>query len=308
MNPRRIILPGGAGFIGQHLARHLADLDYDITILTRTPRPDAPRIRHLRWDGQTPDPWTAALDGAHAVINLAGRSVNCRYTAKHKQEIYDSRLLPTKLLGDAIDACKSPPPVWFNASSATIYRDASDDRAMDETTGEIGHDFSMDVCKKWEAALDAAPTPHTRKVALRAAMVFGPGKGGVFAAFHLLTRLGLAGTLGHGRQWMSWIHVQDFCRAVQFLLDRPDLAGPVNLTAPSPVRNREFMQTFRDAAHRSIGLPATKWMLEIGAFFLRTETELLLKSRRVLPTRLSSAGFTFDFPDLKPALDDLESQ
>jgi uncharacterized protein (TIGR01777 family) len=307
MAPRRIILPGGAGFIGRHLAAWFAGLGDDVVVLTRRPAPDlGPRIRHLLWDGQTPGPWTDALDGAHAVVNLAGRTVNCRYIQRHKREIYDSRLIPTKLIGEAIAICKSPPPVWINASSATIYRDARD-RPMDEATGEVGHGFSVDVCQRWEAELAAADTPRTRKVALRSAMVFGPGKGGVFAAFRRLVRLGLGGTLGRGDQYVSWVHHQDFCRAVDFLLADQTLSGPVNVSSPNPVLNRDFMRTFRHVCRAPFGLPAARWMLEIGAFALRTETELLLKSRRVIPSRLLQAGFTFDFPDLPAAFAEIES-
>ncbi|MDB5319797.1 MAG: hypothetical protein JWN40_1428 [Phycisphaerales bacterium] len=283
MTPRTIILPGGAGYLGRHLAHYFAQHDYQIVILTRHSQPDTPRIRHLLWDGRTIGPWAAAFDNAHAVINLAGRSVNCRYTARNKKEIYDSRLRSTAVIGQVIAATKTPPPTWINASSATLYRDARD-RPMDELTGELGQGFSVDVCQKWEQTLNAAQTPHTRKIPLRSAMVFGPGKGGVFEAFHRIVRLGLGGTLGRGDQYVSWVHFQDFCRAVHFILDHPDLTGPVNVASPNPIPNKQFMRTLRQAAHKKIGLPATKWMLEIGALLLRTETELLLKSRRVIPT------------------------
>jgi uncharacterized protein (TIGR01777 family) len=303
----RIILPGGGGFLGRHLAGFFVDQDYDVVVLSRHARPDAPGVRHLVWDGCTLGSWASALDGARAVINLAGRTVNCRYTTKNRREIYDSRLQSTAVIGQAIAACAAPPPVWLNSSSATIYRDA-DDRPMDEATGELGTGFSVDVCQKWEAALNAAPTPRTRKVALRNAMVFGPGEGGVFEAFRRVVALGLGGTLGRGSQYVSWIHVRDFCRAVQFIMDddRPDpLQGPVNLASPHPVTNRDFMRTFRQVCHKRIGLPATRWMLEIGAFFLRTETELLLKSRQVVPGRLLASGFRFEFPELQRALEDV---
>jgi uncharacterized protein (TIGR01777 family) len=304
MTPRTIIFPGGAGYLGRHLADYFTSQDYNIIILTRHSQSDTPRIRHLIWDGRTIGPWAAHFDNAHAVINLAGRSVNCRYTARHKKEIYDSRLQSTAVIGEAIAAANNPPETWINASSATIYRDAYD-RPMDEATGEPGQGFSVDVCQKWEAALQAAPTPSTRKVALRSAMVFGPGHGGVFEAFHRIVKLGLGGTLGRGDQYVSWIHLHDFCRAVHFILDNPTLSGPVNVSSPNPIPNKQFMRTLRQAAHKKIGHPATKWMLEIGAFVLRTETELLLKSRRVIPTKLQAAGFHFDFPDLKPALEQI---
>jgi uncharacterized protein (TIGR01777 family) len=303
----RIILPGGGGFLGRHLAGFFVAQGYEVVVLSRRARPDVPGNRYLVWDGRALGPWATAFEGARAVINLAGRTVNCRYTAKNRQEIYDSRLQSTAVIGQAIAACAAPPPVWVNSSSATIYRDA-DDRPMDEATGELGTGFSVDVCRKWEAALDAAPTPRTRKVALRSAMVFGPGEGGVFEAFRRVVALGLGGTLGRGSQFVSWIHVRDFCRAVQFIMedDRPNpLQGPVNVASPHPVTNRQFMRIFRQACHKRLGLPATRWLLEIGAFFLRTETELLLKSRQVVPGRLLASGFQFEFPDLKSALEDV---
>jgi uncharacterized protein (TIGR01777 family) len=302
--PRTLILPGGAGYLGRHLAVFFAGLGYHVIILTRRPRPDTAAIRHLLWDGRTLGPWADAFDGAHAVINLAGRTVNCRYTARHKREIYDSRLFSTAVVGRAVAAARTPPKVWINSSSATIYRDARD-RPMDEFTGEPGHGFSVNVCQKWEAALDAAPTPHTRKIALRSAMVFGPGAGGVYEAFRRIAKLGLGGTLGSGDQFVSWVHLRDFCRAVRFMIDHDGLSGPVNLASPDPIPNRDFMRTLRRSLRKRIGLPATKWMLEIGAFVLRTETELLLKSRRVVPGKLLAARFEFDFPELGAALEDL---
>jgi uncharacterized protein (TIGR01777 family) len=304
MNRPTLILPGGAGYLGRHLSAYFVEHGYDVVILSRTPQKDAGPIRYLPWDGQTLGPWAAAIDGAAAAINLVGRTVNCRYTDKHKREIYDSRLPSTAVVGQAIAAAKDPPKVWINSSSATIYRDASD-RPMDDLTGEIGHGFSVDVCQKWEQALADADTPGTRKVALRSAMVFGSGEGGVFEAFHRIVRLGLGGTLGGGDQFVSWVHLQDFCRAVHFLIDDGRLSGPVNVSSPNPIPNREFMRTFRQACGKMIGLPAARWMLEVGAFALRTETELLLKSRRVVPTKLLDAGFAFEFPHLRPALDDI---
>jgi uncharacterized protein (TIGR01777 family) len=307
MGTRTIVMPGGAGFIGRHLSEYFVGRGYSVIVLSREARADTGGVRHVRWDGRTPGPWADVIDGAAAVVNLAGRTVNCRYTARNRAAIYDSRLASTRVIGEAIAAARNPPPVWINSSSATIYRDARD-RPMDETTGEIGSGFSVDVCQKWEGALDAAPTPQTRKVALRSAMVFGPGAGGVFGAFRRIVRLGLGGTLGRGDQYVSWVHVRDFCRAVEFLIDDGRLAGPVNVSSPNPVVNREFMRTFRDVCGAPIGLPAARWMLEIGAFALRTETELLLKSRRVVPRRLLDAGFTLEFPNLAQALADVERQ
>jgi uncharacterized protein (TIGR01777 family) len=295
----RIVLPGGSGFLGRSLARYFAAQGRDLVILSRREAPAAPGIRTIRWDGTALGDWRRELDGAAAVVNLAGRSVNCRYDERHRREIYDSRLRSTAVLGEAMAGCAAPPPVWINSSSATIYRDARD-RPMDEATGEHGTGFSVDVCERWEETFFSAPTPATRRVALRSPLVLGRGDG-VMAAFERIVRLGLGGTLGRGDQRVSWVHVEDFVRSVEWLLEHP-LEGPVNCAAPGPVTNREFMAALRRAYHQPVGLPAAEWMLEIGAFFLRTETELLLKSRWVLPKRLLESGFRFRYPDLPSAL------
>ncbi len=301
---KRIVIPGGTGFLGRYLAEYFAARGYEIVVLTRTPQPDASPARQVAWDGATPGAWAKELDGAAAVINLAGRSVNCRYHETNRRAIYDSRLHSTAAIGAAIAQCAQPPRVWLNSSSATIYRDARD-RAMDEATGDIGTGFSVDVCQQWEQAFAAAVTPHTRKVALRTAIVFGHGSGGPFEAFHRLVRLGLGGRQGDGAQYVSWIHSEDFARAIVWLLEHEELSGAFNLAAPQPLPNHEFMRAFRQACGQPIGLPAMEWMLEFGAFFLRTETELLLKSRRVVPRRLLESGFQFNFPDWRAAVDNL---
>lgn len=313
---RRLVIPGGNGYLGRLVADWFAKKGWTVAVLTRTKAagpsggtsPQAPTgpVQKLAWDGKSLGPWASAVDGADVVLNLAGRTVNCRYTAANKREIYASRLDSTRVVGEAIAAAESPPPLWLNAASATIYRHA-EDRPMDEATGEHGTGFSVDVCQQWEAAFFAAPTPAgTRKVALRSAMVMGPGSDGVFGAFHGIVRKGLGGTLGKGTQYVSWVHIDDFCRALEFLIDAPArLDGVVNISVPNPVPNRQFMAALRRAAGVKIGLPATRWMLEIGAFFLRTETELLLKSRQVVPGKLSAAGFTFDHADWPAAAIDL---
>lgn len=237
----------------------------------------------------------AELESADTVLNLAGRSVNCRYNEKNRADILNSRVNSTRILGHAIANCAKPPRVWLNSSTATIYRHA-EDHPMDDETGEIGSGFSVGIALAWETEFFEANLPQTRRVALRTAMVMGPQPGGPFVVFHRLARLGLGGTLGSGKQMVSWIHDEDFCRAIQWLIDRDDVTGPINVCAPHPVPNREFMREVRLAARAPFGLPATRWMLEIGAIFLRTETELPLKSRWVLPTRLQAAGFTFRHP------------
>jgi uncharacterized protein (TIGR01777 family) len=252
------------------------------------------------------------LDGANVVVNLAGRSVNCRYNAENRRLIKESRVDSTRVVGQAIAQARQPPPVWLQMSTATIYAHRFD-AANDEASGIMGGlepdtpdtwRFSIEVATAWEQALDGAVTPHTRKVKLRSAMVMSPDRGGVFDVLLGLVRRGLGGTAGNGRQYVSWIHGQDFVRAIDWLIEH-DLEGPVNLAAPNPVPNAEFMRALRQAWGSRFGLPAARWMLEVGAVFMRTETELVLKSRRVVPGRLLQAGFTFDFPDWPAAALDL---
>jgi len=307
MSGQRVVLAGGSGFLGRTLARFLAARDYEVVILSRNPLRFELPGRQAHWDGRATSAWAEQLEGAQAVVNLAGRSVNCRYTEANRLAILDSRVEPTRVLGEAIGQCARPPRVWLNSSTATIYKH-SFDRAMDQATGEIAATpeakdaFSVEVALAWEAALERAHTPGTRKVALRTAMVLGPGEGGVFRVLRRLVRFGLGGAMAGGRQFVSWVHEEDFCRTLQWLIDRDDLAGPVNVAAPRPVTNREMMRTFRRLCGVPIGLPATRWMLELGAFFLRTETELILKSRRVIPGRLTESGFAFRWARLEEAL------
>jgi uncharacterized protein (TIGR01777 family) len=265
------------------------------------------------WDGESLGEWTRALDSADVVINLAGRSVNCRYTDANRREIKESRVRSTQAIGRAIAQASRPPGLWINASTATIYRHALD-RPMDEATGELGGGepgapstwrFSIDVATGWEQAFLSAPTPATRKIALRSAMVMSPDRGGIFDTLRGLVMRRLGGRAGSGRQFVSWIHELDFVHAVDFLIVGPDLMGCINVCSPNPLPNRDFMAALRRACGVHLGLPATKWMLELGAIFLRSETELILKSRRVVPGRLLEAGFTFRYPDWPEAAEDL---
>ena len=307
----RIVIAGGTGQIGGILARHFFDRGHSVTVLAR--HVAVAPWRTVRWNGRTLGAWSVEIDGADAVINLAGRSVNCRYTDRTRRAILDSRVYSTRVVGLAIEQAVSPPPVWLNASTATIYRHALD-RPMDEASGEIGGGeagadaswrFSVEVATAWEGALFEAQTPNTRKVALRAAMVMSPDRGGIFDMLLRLTRVGLGGRAGPGTQYVSWIHDVDFVRAIEYLLTRADLDGAVNLSSPEPLPNADFMRYLREAAGVRIGLPAARWMLEIGAALMRTETELVLKSRRVVPRRLLDAGFMFEFPEWAKAAKDL---
>ena len=307
----RIVIPGGSGQVGTVLARHFHAQGHEVTVLARHP---VSRPWHvLRWDGRDTGDWIAVLDGADIVINLAGRNVNCRYHQKNRRDIMESRVDATRAVGRAIALAARPPALWMNAGTATIYRHALD-RPMDEATGELGGDeadapstwrFSIDVAKKWEESFFAMPTPATRKIVLRSSMIMSPDRGGVFDVLLRLVRFGLGGASGSGKQFVSWIHDADFLRAIEFLIANPQMDGPVNVCAPTPLPNREFMRALRAAYGMPVGLPAAKWMLEVGAVFLRTETELILKSRRVVPGRLRNAGFQFQFPAWPAAAHDL---
>jgi uncharacterized protein (TIGR01777 family) len=302
---KRIVLPGGNGFTGRILSRYFATRGWDVVVLSRSPGRAENASRTFQWNGESLGDWAGELDGADVVVNLAGLSVNCRYNAANRQRIYDSRLKPTALLGEAIARCAHPPRVWLNSSTATIYRHA-EDRPQDEATGEIGSGFSVDVAQQWERTFFDAPVPSTvRRVAMRSAIVLGTQKGTAFDILRSLACKCLGGRMGTGRQMVSWIHEHDFARAVEFLIDHPSLDGVVNIASPHPLSNREMMKTLRKLAGVPFGLPATRWMLEIGAVFLRTETELILKSRWVLPARLQQAGFTFEYPDFENAAAEL---
>jgi hypothetical protein len=327
--PLRIVIPGGSGQVGNALSRHFQSAGHHVTVLTRGPF--AAPWQTVHWDGLTEGSpmngsWVETLDGADVVINLAGRSVNCRYNLRNRTEIYNSRILTTRLLGQVFSRLANPPRLWMNASTATIYRHSLD-QPMDEASGELGGyelispgllgrprrapdswNFSISVAKDWEAEFFTTWTPHTRKIALRSAITLCPTPGNAFEAFLNLVRFSLGGQQGNGRQFVSWIHELDFCRAVDFLIQREDLDGPVNLASPNPLPNREFMLGLRDAWGMPNGFPAPALAIEIAAFFLRTESELVLKSRRVVPTRLLDAGFKFEFPHWPEAADDLVRQ
>jgi uncharacterized protein (TIGR01777 family) len=306
-----IVIPGGSGQVGTVLARAFHGDGHDVVVLSR--HPEARPWRVVVWDGATAGNWTREIDGSDVVINLAGRSVNCRYNAANRRQMIDSRVQSTRVVGQAIANASRPPRVWLQASTATIYAHRYD-VANDEASGVLGGDevdapdtwrFSIDVARAWEQAFEEATTARTRKVALRSAMTMSPDAGGIFDTLMSLVRRGLGGRAGDGRQFISWIHHEDFVRAIRWLIDHDDIAGVVNVASPHPLPNAAFMRTLRDAANIAIGLPASRWMLEIGAVFMGTETELILKSRRVVPARLLERGFAFKFPLWQDAARDL---
>src|SRR5438445_3342343 len=307
----KIIIPGGSGYVGTVLARAFHKQGDEVVVLSRTPASKPWRV--VAWDGETLGEWVAEFESADAIINLAGQSVNCRYTDENRRIITESRLNSTKVVGEAIAQAWTPPRVWLQASTATIYEHRYD-APNDEVTGILGGAepnapdtwrFSIDVATSWERALKESPTPNTRRIAMRTAIVMHPDHGSPFDILLRLVRFGLGGQAGDGRQFMSWIHEQDFVRAVLWLIEHRDFEGPVNLASPNPLTNAEFMRALRSAWGISIGLPATEWMLELGAFLLGSETELILKSRRVVPAKLLQSGFEFHFPRSPDAARDL---
>jgi uncharacterized protein len=311
VRPLRIVIPGGSGQVGNILAQHFHLKGDSVVVLSRNFFPAPWRV--VVWDGENPGKWVGELERTDIVINLAGRSVNCRYSTANRREIMDSRTQSTRVLGEAMNQVAHPPRLWMNAGTATIYRHALD-RPMDEFTGELGGNephvpsswrFSTDVAKGWEECFFAADTPSTRKVALRSAMTMGPHAGSIFDVLLRLVRFGLGGASGSGKQFVSWIHEADFVRAIDHLIAKEEMTGRINIAAPGPLPNSEFMGALRQAWGRRVGLSAAEWMLEIGAIILRTETELILKSRRVVPGRLLETGFQFRFPDWPSAAQDL---
>lgn len=307
----KIVIPGGTGQVGTVLARAFVADGHDVAVLSRGTA-TAP-WRTVYWDAETVGDWAAEFDGADVVINLAGRSVNCRYGVKNRRLIRDSRINSTRAVGQAIARATRPQRVWLQASTATIYAHRFD-ADNDEATGILGGAevdapdtwrFSIEVAKAWEQAAMEAFVPETRRVLLRSAMTMSPDTGGVFDVLLGLVRKGLGGSSGDGRQYVSWIHDVDFCRAVNWIIDHEDLNGPINLTSPNPLHNTDFMNALRAAWGINFGLPAPTWMIEIGTFFMRTESELVLKSRRVVPGRLLESGFKFKFPTWAQAATDL---
>lgn len=315
MKNKKIILAGGTGFIGQEMTKFFGK-ENEVVILTRQLKnvktnrnefdsltdADLKNIRFVKWDGKTAENWYPELESADLVINLSGKSVNCRYNEKNKKEIFDSRTDAVKAIGEAINKCKQPPPLWINSSSATIYRHATD-RPQDEYTGEMQDDFSVQVCKRWEKAFYEQQTPATRKAALRMAITLGPG--GILIPYFNLLKFGLGGKQASGRQMYSWVHAEDTCRMIEWIFDHKEIEGTFNCSSPNPVANSEFMKTLRKVTGHKFGLPAFEWMLRLGAPVIGTEVELVLKSRWVIPTKILETGFTFKYPLLEDALADI---
>jgi uncharacterized protein (TIGR01777 family) len=297
---KKLVIAGGSGFLGNAIVNHFKNKFKDIVILTRNAIPNTDTVRYVTWDAKTLGDWQQELEGCDVLINMAGRSVDCRYTDTNKKTIMDSRVDSTQVLNKAVAAQQNPPKIWFNSSTATIYRHAMD-MEMGEENGEIGTGFSVSVAQAWEKTFFEGHTPKTRKVALRTSIVLGKN-GGALTPIKTLAKLGMGGKQGTGEQKFSWIHVDDFVRSIDYIIKNEELNGPINIVAPKPTNNTKLMQEVRKAVGIGFGLPSPKWLLEIGAILIRTETELILKSRNVVPTKLLNHGFTFKYPTLNAAL------
>ncbi|MFP3834837.1 TIGR01777 family oxidoreductase [Chryseobacterium sp. SIMBA_028] len=286
----KIIIAGGTGFLGENLEKNFAEKGNQVYILTRTPK----RENEIYWDAKNMGEWKNILEQADVLINLTGKSVDCRYHEKNKKEIYTSRIDSTKVLQEAMNLCAVKPKVWLNASSATIYVH-SEKHLNTENSGVIGDDFSMNICKSWEHEFFKIKNEETRKVALRTSIVLG-NNGGAFPKLRMITKFGLGGKQGRGNQMVSWIHIKDFCRAVEWIIQNENMSGAINITAPNPISNEEMMRKLRKQTNIPFGMNAPVWQLEIASIFLKTETELLLKSRNVYPENLMKSGFRFLYP------------
>lgn len=296
---KTIIIAGGSGFLGQVLETYFSKKGYAIKVLTRNPKRD----NDILWNAKDLGDWTKHLENSETLINLTGKSVDCRYTESNKKEIYNSRIDSTNLLGLAINLCEIPPKTWINSSTATIYKHSLS-KQMTEKNGDIGDDFSMDIAKSWEKTFYEITTPKTRKIALRSSIVMGK-KGGALIPLKRLTKFGLGGKQASGLQKVSWIHELDFARSIEFLMNRNDLKGNFNLSVRKPTDNKTLMKTLRRTMNIPIGVSHPSWLLKLGARLIGTETELVLKSRNVIPERLLNNGFDFMYEDIDLALYDL---
>lgn len=299
---KKLIIAAGTGFLGQVLVDHFKDSFDEIVILTRRKSENKNNIKYVNWNAKTFSGWEKELENTTVLINLAGKSVDCRYNKKNKQEIFNSRIESTKILNEAVLQCENPPKHWLNSSTSTIYR-FSLDKQMDETTGEIGNDFSMNIAKSWEKAFFETKTPKTLKTALRTSIVLGKN-GGAFIPLKTLAKLGFGGKQGKGNQFISWIHEEDFARAVAFVIENK-LENEINIVSPNPIRNVDFMSKLRKAVGMPFGISQPEWLLEFGSKIINTETELVLKSRNVIPKHLQENGFTFNYESVDKTFENL---
>lgn len=299
----KLVIAGGTGFLGDVCVNYFREKYNEIIILSRNPKPAKKNTKYVYWDGKTLSDWKIHINNCNVLINLAGRSVDCRYNRKNKKDILSSRIDSTKVLGKAVLECKNPPNIWLNSSTATIYRHSLD-VPMDEAKGEKGNDFSMNVAKSWEKTFYSIVTPKTRKIAMRTSIVLGKD-GGALIPLKNLAKIGFGGKQGKGNQMVSWIHEHDFARAIEFLIHNTQINGPVNIVSPNRISNKKFMRSVRNSLKSHFGIPIPKLLLEFGAILMRTETELVLKSRNVVPKKLLDSRFEFCYPNIGQALKNL---
>lgn len=300
MQPLRVVIAGGSGYLGTNLARTLAQNGADVVVLSRQEPRSSGNVRHVRWDGRTLGDWARELEGAGALVNLVGRSVDCIKTPDHCDEILRSRVEATRVLGDALRGCTTPPKIWVQMSTAHIVGDPPS--AVCDEHSPAGYGLAPHVGLAWETAFDEAIRPAMRGVVLRTSFVLGR-TGGALVKLGRLARLGLGGTIGHGTQGMSWIHERDMDRLFLRAIEDDSMSGVYMATAPNPVSNAEFMRTLRSAVGMPIGLPAFGWMVRLAApLVLRTDPELALYGRYCVSARLREEGFDFEYPDLESAL------
>ena len=305
MNHGKVIIAGGSGFLGVSLARRLTDAGYEVFILSRKPLPPGVPARYLHWDGKTLGAWALELDGATAIVNMTGKNVNCRYTTAALTEINSSRVDSVHAVGEAIRACRFPPPVWVQASSLAYYGDAGD--TVCDETAPLGDGIPPDTCQRWERAFHQETTPHTRKVLFRISFVLGNG-GGARGMLTGLTKFFLGGAIGSGRQYISWLHFEDMDRLWQRAIEDGAMSGTYNITGPNAVTNADFMREMRRVLSRPWSPPLPAFLVPAGCFFLRTEPVLALTGRRCIPARLTQEGFEFRYPHLREALENLFHQ
>lgn len=300
---KKIVIAAGTGFLGSVLTEHFKNKFESIIILTRGKNKTQNNMKFVHWDAKTLGNWKTEINNAEVLINMTGKSVDCRYTKKNRKLIMSSRIASTTVLGKAIKECKNPPKVWLNSSTGTIYRHSLD-KEMDEINGEIGTGFSVDVATTWEKTFFDQHTPNTRKVALRTSIVLGRN-GGALPPIINLVKIGFGGKQGNGNQKLSWIHEVDFARSLEFIINNNNISGPINIVSPTPTTNVKFMKALRKTMQIPIGISLSKPILELGARFIKTETELILKSRNVVPQELQNNGFNFSYPDLENAFEHL---
>lgn len=304
----KIVIAGGSGQVGKVIACHLTARNHQVVVLSRRSLQKHPWTTVL-WNGTSLGPWVSELDGADVVINLTGKSINTRYTEKNRQQILESRTQSTALIGEAIRSCQTKPRLWMNASAAGIYRHSFTETFDEQTTDFGGRgepvpetwQFAAEVCKAWENAFWESDVPGVRKIALRTSLLLSPDPGGVFDILVQLVRKGLGGKQGNGKQFVSWMHDHDYARAVEFLIEHEEISGPVNMSAPQPVSNADFMRDIRNADGFGLGFPAPEFAIKLGALFMRTESWLVLKSVRAVPGVLQDANFEFMNPEWTPA-------